>query len=240
MKLFPALLIVSFLLIACATPAQETSEVSTIEPSVVPTSTSTSSKTPTAEATKEVSNLVEFIKQEGSGWKIEGATFDQINLVAFPADDEPGNHTNKDKKVKFGLDGPGQLNLNCYGEVTLPSGEKVLTGFLWWKQGDKLASGSAGGHQYLLGMGSLSGAEPFTMFCKNAVDLWLKEGKFNTTLSLMFNPTNNNGLDPDFFTSALTRLEPPAEFWITGDINLLPKVDGKPFFLSTDFAFPSQ
>ena len=265
-----AVLIVVFLLISCA-PAvidvpTETS-IPTFTPTVtatpLPTATSTPNYTPTPTPIPQA--WIDNVKRvegktnptlignklgntwtvEGSGWVIDKVSFDPKTLFEFP-DHESMPDSNE---PRFGLDEAGQAHLRCYGEITLPNKEKVITGFTWHQQlyQARLEDGNLYwlGVNYMLGAGisSNSAGETRGGYCKNVVNRFIEQGQYDTSFALAFikeigtNEPYRDEILSSLFAPVFPELAAPDEFWKTGDVNLLPKIDGKPFLLSTHFGF---
>lgn len=191
---------------------------------------------------------------EGKGWFIDNVTFDPTNLGGFGLDsgmklDDPRNANDPLVDPRFGSDGAGQVHLRCYGEITLPNGFKVTTGFVWFQLTFQplLSEGipTWNGNNYSLGLGLINSTEQSggSGPCQTLFTRFVDEGKFDTTFALVFmeqigtNLPNRDDLLTSLFVPLLSELTPPDEFWQTGDISLLPKVNGKPFLLATHFGF---
>lgn len=247
-----AVLIVCFILTSCA-PAVNVVPTETAIPfftptvtvTSLPTVTSTPDYTPTPTSIPQVwldsvkqfeGELDPIQKIEGSGWRIDGVTFDPASLKAFPQDNESGG----DKEPRFGLDEAGQVQLRCYGEITLPNGEKVVSGFLWFQKlhNPNIPGFTWEGVNYLLGSGVFGGAEAGEPYCSKVISTLLSEGKYSTSLILVFNQPFEIKTDRDrLLEPLLTELLPPDEFWQFGDVDLLPQLMEKPFLLATHFMF---
>lgn len=192
---------------------------------------------------------------EGNGWVIDNVNFDPATLSGFALDDgmkldDPRNDHDPLIDPRFGSEGEGQVHLRCYAEITLPNGSKVITGFVWFQQTlqPHLSEGIPTwlGISYSLGLGSFESTESMggTGPCQTGFIRYIDEGKFETSFALVFLeqivndvPYRDGYLLSSLFTPLLSELIPPDEFWQTGNINLLPKVEGKPFLLATHFGF---
>ncbi len=248
-----AVLIVGFILASCSPAAKvvptETA-ILTFRPTVtvtpLPTITSTPDYTPTPtpipqawlDSVKEFEGILDPVQEiEGKGWLIEGVTFDPASLFEFPYDNQPGG----DEEPRFPSDGDKHVQLRCYGEINLPNGSKVITGFDWFHATHQVQYGDQNlweGLNYLLGMGA--GASPATGggYCPNVIKRRIEQGKYDTSFTLVFNVPENIVNPRDELLNPLTMaLSPTTEFWQSGDISLLPKVMNKPFLLATSFIF---
>ena len=189
---------------------------------------------------------------EGNGWVIDNVHFDPATLGGFALDsglklDDPRNAHDPLIDPRFGSDGAGQVHLRCYGEITLPNGSKVTTGFVWYQQIFQPLEGIPvwNGNNYLLGLGLTNGTEVSggSGPCQTLFTRYLEEGKYDSTFALVFleqigtNLPYRDDLLSSLFVPLLSELTPPDEFWKTGDISLLPEVNGKPFLLATHFGF---
>lgn len=191
---------------------------------------------------------------EGNGWIIDSVNFDPATLGGFALDDgtkldDPRNANDPLIDPRFGSDGVGQVHLRCYGEITLPNGSKVITGFVWFQQNVQplLENGNPTweGINYSLGLGLISSGESSggSGPCQTKFTRYLNEGKYDTSFVLVFMEQIGTDLPyrddvlTSLFAPLLSELTPPDEFWRTGDISLLPKVNGKPFLLATHFGF---
>lgn len=195
---------------------------------------------------------------EGNGWVIDNVNLDPATLRGFSPDngnklDDPRNAQDALIDPRFGSEGEGQVHLRCYAEITLPNGSKVSTGFQWFQQTfqPQLSEGipTWWGIGYSLGLGSFESTEPSggTGPCQTLFTRFIDEGKFDTSFTLVFLeqiandvPYRDGYLLSSLFTPLLSELTPPDEFWQTGNINLLPKVEGKPFLLATHFGFKGE
>jgi hypothetical protein len=275
-KNFVAVLLVGFILASCMPAAVVPTESAIFSPTItvtpLPTETSTPNYTPTPTPIPQVwldsvrkvngktapilngSKLGDEWIIEGNGWIIDGVIFDPATLGGFSPDDgikldDPRNANDPLIDPRFGSDGVSQVHLRCYGEITLPNGSKVITGFLWFQQTfqPRLQDGipTWEGINYSLGLGLTGGTEASggSGPCQTLFTRYLNEGKYDTSFVLVF--MEQIGTDIPYrddvltslFTPLLSELTPPDEFWRTGDISLLPKVNEKPFLLATHFGF---
>ena len=243
--------LVIFILASC-TPAVEIipteTAIPTFTPTItitpLPTATSTPDFTPTPTAIPQawLNSVKEFEgkfvwKNEGKGWIIDGVTFEPTSLFEFPYDNQPGG----DKEPRFQSEGDKHVQLRCYGEITLPNGSKVITGFDWFHATHQVQYGDQNlwqGLNYLLGSGVGNSGETGHGYCLNVIKRLLEEGKYDTSFTLVFNvPEKIVSPGDELLNPLITELSPPVEFWQSGDISLLPKLMDKPFLLATHFLF---
>ena len=245
--------IVFFMLVSCVSAVEiiptETviptfTPTTTITP--LPTATSTLEFTPTPtsipqawlNSVKEFEGEVDLIQEiEGKGWIIEGVTFDPASLFEFPYDYQPGG----DDEPRFHVDEDKHVQLRCYGEITLPNGSKVITGFDWFHATHQVQYGDQNlweGLNYLLGMGAGASPEIGGGYCSIVIKSRFEQGKYDTSFTLVFNvPVKIVNPRDELLNPLIMALSPPIEFWQSGDISLLPKVMNKHFLLATSFLF---
>ena len=227
-------LFTSFILASCA-PKIEVAQTETAYPTFTPTVTvmplPTATPTPIEVAGAK---LLPFIEADGNGgWSINKAALDPNNVVGFSADNEPGGGT----YPAYGPEGAGETSIRCIAEITTPSGEKVTTGLIYWQRLTQINPATWNGIRYILGEGLGRTTQPGKVGCTNLVNSNIEGGRYTTSMNLIYNPNTMMADALSMMTPIIAELAPPPEFWTTGNIALLPKVNGKPFLLITDASF---
>jgi len=231
-------LLAALILVSCG-PSENVAPTETALPAFTPTLPPLPVATPTPDDTPRPAPIsqawLDAVHETEGGWKIDNVSFDPDSLVSFP----PSHEAKIEDSRRFGPQGEGQVNLQCYGEILLPSGEKVITGLQWWQNIRMTSPSTWEGIGFALGIGIAGGPERGQPYCINTIKGWLETGTYRKSFNLVFEPYQFPS-DSDWgklMTPLAQELTPPTEFWQTGDTSLLPAIDGKPFLLATDFEF---
>jgi len=225
--------------------------MATIMPTPVPSTTTSLPTIPVATASPESTSTFTDLEQEwrssvtedSSGrWLVEGATFDQNSITSFDPEYKGGN------PPTFGSPGVGELHLRCYGEVKFKTGSTALIGLGWWSKVTPAQDEKIGwlGRDYMFILGGYiddgnSIAEPQREHCLDIFSANIFTTQSTITIDLYsFSGNNSDGraqilAEAADLEAAWNVLAPPIEFWRTGDVNLLPRLFGKPFLMIYDF-----
>jgi len=226
--------IVIFILASCA-PVVEIIPTETAIPIFTPTITITPLPTAISTPTEVAgAKLLPFIESDGKGgWTINKSQLDPNNVVGFSADNEPGGGT----YPAYGPEGAGETSIRCIAEITTPSGEKVTTGLIYWQRLTQINPETWNGMRYILGEGLGQTTQPGKVGCVNVVNSNIESGSYTRSINLVYSPNIMMADALSMMTPIIAELAPPPEFWDTGNIALLPKVEGKPFLLITEATF---
>jgi len=207
----------------------------------LPVATASPQSTPTLTSLQQ--EWLSSVTEDSSGrWLVEGATFDQNSVTSFDPEYKAGN------PPTFGPPGVGELHLRCYGEIKFKTGSTALIGLEWWSKVTPAQEEKIGwlgrDHMFILGGYIDDGnsiAEPQREHC---LDIF-SANIFTTQSTITIDLYSFSGNNPDGRTQILAEaadleaawnvLTPPIEFWRTGDVNLLPRLFGKPFLMIYDF-----
>jgi len=246
-----AVLIVGFILASCSPVAKvipTETVILTFTPTVtvtaLPTVTSTPDYTPTPTTIPEVwTDSVQEI--DGGGWKITGIIFDPNNIVAFPAEYESGikesPYYGKDivPSPHYGEQGKGETLISWMARVKLPTGQEVLTGIMYWQR-DQVSPTKGlweGNKLYLGNIGISYSTQPTAMGALTSINNRMTQGDYSSSVDILYETNIPAGIKADILAPIIIALTPPIEFWETGNVNLLPKINDEPFLLATELVF---
>lgn len=254
MKNLPILiLLAASLLVACSQHVTVT-QAALPAPTLLPTNTKPSTATiiPSPELTNTPAPtpipqvwLDSVQEVEGDGWKITDIVFDPNNIVAFPAEYESSieesPYYGKDliPSPHYGAQGKGETLISWMARVKLPTGQEVLTGVMYWQR-DQVSPTKGlweGNKLYLGDIGTAYSIQPTAMGALTSINNRMEQGDYSTSVDIVYETNMPAGIKADVLAPVIAALSPPLEFWRTGNIALLPKINGEPFLLATELVF---